>query len=255
MAYNVKVINFTTMGINGNGNVQAIVLNNEVTAGVSCTLGIDVGNNSVAWGNFVHDNQCSGISSQAVADIKFNLITNNTGSTTDGIQVFGTFRIDLSNNTIFGNERHGINYGQPYLASGVIARNNLIVGNGGYGFVGGDAAGSAAFPQFDGNTYFSNTLGDRRFMDDTGVVNPIDGAAPYTNVLDVFLSSTPFTNAAGGDFTLNNVAGGGAAARASGNPGTLPGVGGIGYIDMGALQHQDSGGGGGSTPNAGAYVQ
>jgi hypothetical protein len=64
----------------------------------------------------------------------------------------------------------------------------------------------------------------------------------------VTLTADPFTNAAGGDFSLNTTAGGGALVRAAGFPGVYPGGTTTGYKDGGAAQHQDSGGGGGSPP-------
>ena len=117
-----------------------------------------------------------------------------------------------------------------------IVRNNLLVSNAGYGFVGATGAGSAATPDYDGNCYYNNTSGTRNNMDDL-TTNLVDSVVPYTNVLDVVLSGDPFTNAAGGDFTLNNTAG--AAARGAGTPGALPGVSQAGYPDMGVFQHQD----------------
>jgi len=61
---------------------------------------------------------------------------------------------------------------------------------------------------------------------------------------DVTLSGDPFTSKSTGDFSLNNTAGAGAACRAAGFPGAFPGGTTTGYLDIGAAQHQDSGGGG-----------
>lgn len=61
------------------------------------------------------------------------------------------------------------------------------------------------------------------------------GVPSYMVRGSVTLTGSPFTNAAGGDFTLNNTAGAGAACRAAG---LIP------YGDIGARQHQDTGGGG-----------
>lgn len=63
----------------------------------------------------------------------------------------------------------------------------------------------------------------------------------------VSLSGNPFTNAGSGDFSLNNTSGAGAACRAAGVPGAFQGGTTTGYLDIGAVQHQD--GGGGSTLN------
>lgn len=63
---------------------------------------------------------------------------------------------------------------------------------------------------------------------------------------DFVLTADPFTNRSTPDYSLNNTAGGGALIRAANYPGVLN-IGGTGYSDVGALQHQDTGGGGSST--------
>lgn len=60
----------------------------------------------------------------------------------------------------------------------------------------------------------------------------------------ITLTVDPFINAAGGNFALNNTTGGGAMLRALGLPGSLPGIATTSFLDVGAAQHQDSGGGG-----------
>jgi hypothetical protein len=72
---------------------------------------------------------------------------------------------------------------------------------------------------------------------------------------DVDLTADPFTNAAGGDFSLNNTAGGGALLRATGYPGVFPGGTTTGYLDIGAAQHQlGSGSGAASLVNSRGLV-
>ena len=88
-------------------------------------------------------------------------------------------------------------------------------------------------------------------MDDTGTVNPIDAFAPYTNVIDVALTVSPFVNAAGNDFRLNGTAGGGAAATGTGWPGTFLSNAHVGSMSFGALQPLPATA---ATP-ASAYVQ
>lgn len=65
----------------------------------------------------------------------------------------------------------------------------------------------------------------------------------YNNVVNfVALTANPFVSAPT-NFALNNTAGGGAACRAAGYPGTFPGLAStLAYGDIGAAQHQDSGG-------------
>lgn len=61
----------------------------------------------------------------------------------------------------------------------------------------------------------------------------------------ILLTGSPFTNAAGNDFTPNNTAGAGAAIRALAYPQTVwPGSSTNNYLDVGGVQHLDSGGGG-----------
>lgn len=57
------------------------------------------------------------------------------------------------------------------------------------------------------------------------------------------LTANPFNNSSIGDFSPNNTAGGGALLRAKGIPGTFPGGLTTSFIDIGAVQHADSGGG------------
>jgi hypothetical protein len=55
----------------------------------------------------------------------------------------------------------------------------------------------------------------------------------------ITLTASPFTNAAGNDFSLNTTAGGGALLRAAGYPATLPGLSTASALDVGAAQHAD----------------
>jgi hypothetical protein len=239
---NCKILNSRTYGINASATYQTIS-DNEVTA-CAATAAI----NSAAarvYRNHVHDNTCTGINTGSTTYVFWNLVVNNTGSSSDGIvsgQLFGGV---ILHNTVSGNGRHGIVTTTSYLM-GVQVRDNVIANHtaaGAAGFQGAAAAGWAADPSFDGNAYYNNTS-HRSNADDTGSVNPINGVAPYTNTLDVICTADPFTNAAGGDFSLNNTAGGGAAIRAHGVPGIIPGSTPTGSLDMGVFQHADPAGGG-----------
>lgn len=87
---------------------------------------------------------------------------------------------------------------------------------------------------------FSNAVADFSLGTDIFVNN-------YNSIIG---SGSFFTNAASGDFSLNNTAGAGAAVRAVGRPGIFPGGLTTSYLDIGAAQHQDTGGGGGSTEHS-----
>lgn len=72
--------------------------------------------------------------------------------------------------------------------------------------------------------------------------------AATTGISPVTLTADPFTaRGVNGDYSLNTTAGGGAACRAAGWPGALGSMATLGYADVGALQHQDAGTGGGAT--------
>lgn len=75
----------------------------------------------------------------------------------------------------------------------------------------------------------------------------LNGFGNLEEISSISLTGDPWTDAANGDFTLNNTAGAGAACRTVGFPTDIDHDGSTdNYADIGALQHQDSGGGGGT---------
>lgn len=239
------VKNFTGAGIKVAGG-RAAASECEVTLGTAAaTAGIQVTGaqgNSVQRCN-VHDNSCPGISTLDSALVAFNLVTNNSGAASDGIQV--QFATTVLNNTVHGNGRDGI---RDLLSNNISRywRNNLLTSNGGFGATGSSGTATPAGPDYDGNAYWNNTSGTRSLMDSTA---GIFGVSPYINTHDVILTGSPYvgpTTGSTANFALNNTPGAGAACRWSGSPGTWPGnTGTTGFIDMGAVQHQDPGGRGG----------
>jgi hypothetical protein len=246
---NSKFLNFTSYGTYASGTNQTIY-NCEATGGTSAAVaGFGAANTGqVVFQCNVHDNACPGIifsTATATGLAAFNLITNNTGASSDGITC--TSRTTILNNTIYGSGRHGMN--NTATATGINCwwKNNILAKNGasgtGYGAVGSGVASGPADEQWDGNAYWNNATGTRHFMDDIGGTNAINGIYPYTNVLDVVISGTgttndPFTADATGDFTLNNTAGAGALLRGTATPGGLPVISQVGYMDFGVLQTQ-----------------
>jgi len=149
--------------------------------------------------------------------------------------------------------------------------HNCIVASSGSAATGGDFAGftectncisynhtRTSVPAFAGaaGTRFVNCIihsatgtGAIGISPSTDVRSAIINCAFYNNTTDVgtlghgsnvgkiSLTADPFTNAAGGDFSLNNTAGGGAALRAAGWPSSLPGISTSNYLDVGAVQH------------------
>ena len=78
----------------------------------------------------------------------------------------------------------------------------------------------------------SNALGS--------IATPRTGVGNSAHINEITLTADPFTDASSYNFTLNDTAGGGALCRAAGSRA---------FRDIGALQHEDAGGGG-SLPRA-----
>jgi hypothetical protein len=119
--------------------------------------------------------------------------------------------------------------------SRVTVRNSLFVSNGGYGIAASSTAnGHGVVVQ--NCAFYNNTSGQTNNVNTSLITGSIT------------LTGDPFTDAANGDFDLNNTAGAGADCRGAGR-GTFTQTaasytGTLGYPDIGAAQHQDSGGGG-----------
>lgn len=108
--------------------------------------------------------------------------------------------------------------------------NCIAYGNGGYGF------------NWGGTTSSCPLINCAQGANTSGGFNPVIGSQlmAYGTVT---LTVDPFIDAPNGNFALNATSGGGAACRAAGFPGTFPSGFTTGYADIGAVQHQDSGGG------------
>jgi hypothetical protein len=150
----------------------------------------------------------------------------NTGATVDGLIVTGTSPPWLRHCVFRGNGRDGVRFNDASGGDTASVRNCISYGNTGSSFK--SAVTTYIEMDFDYNAYVAASL--------SGVP---------AGAHDVVLTGDPFTNAAGGDFSLNNTAGAGAALRALGFPGVFPLGLTTGYPDIGAAQHQDAGGGGG----------
>lgn len=238
---NVKISNCTSQNVLFTSTTQASLIDSEITGcTAACTAAINTSaaNSMVLLRNWIHDNVSTGAILPVRSTAIFNLITNNTGATSDGLR-FSAGGQDIFNNTIYKSGRDGIRDTGNVLPSSVSIRNNLLVSNVGAGITGGAAAGSAAYPQYDGNAYFGNGS-TRANMDDTGAVNAGNAAAPYTNVLDVTLTCSvnpdPFVNSAANNYNLNSEPSCGAGARYSGTPGPFPGNSFSGAIGQGSSQ-------------------
>lgn len=174
-----------------------------------------------AIGCTAHDGTALGFTAVHCFDC---LSYNNAGASTDGF-VASAFGSQYQNCTAYNNGRHGFDLSTT-AGRFTHSYNSLAYGNGGFGFNCGTETILA------NHAAGSNTSGN------------VTGTPIELTTL-VSLSADPFTSVAGADFSLNTTAGGGAACRAAGHPGVFPAGTTTGYVDIGAVQHQDPAGGGG----------
>ncbi len=250
---NLKIQNCAAIGANlANGTAQ--IMDSELTGNTAASTNgvVNSGGNSTVARCYIHDNTGTGLLlSGGGSTALLNVIASNSNvggadGSGNGILVNGAGLNTILNNTIYNNGRDGIQFSSNTLGANGTVRNNLLISNTRYGLNGYlSGAGWGKFPQWDGNAYFGNGTAARNNADDTGSTNPINAANPYSNTLDVTLTGSPFTNAAGHDFTLNSTAGAGASANGAGTPGAIPGLVQTGSVSFGAFQPAVPAGGGG----------
>lgn len=235
------VKNFTTAGITfGGGSTSAwFVEATGGTAAAAAAINMASQNNTLVVGCNVHDNACTGIVTGSTCMIEMNLVTNNSGASSDGISF--TWGCCVLRNTIHNNGRDGIRMQQDIRTPPTIL-NNVLTNNGGFGLNNASGNPLPALQAYDGNAFFNNTSGARASLDS---ITGIYGVAPYTNVHDVTLTGSPYigpTTGTSANFGLNNTVGAGAACRTSGTPGTWMGNSGTTtFLDVGAVQHVSTG--------------
>lgn len=233
--YNVSVQDYDNVGITLAGSGFCYYC--EATGGTSnATFGISAVNSAIVFGSYIHDGAGVGIKGTSITTMENNIVANQSGATSDCYQMTAPVNNPpyIRNNTGYNCGRHGI--GILGVSTPSILINNILVNNAGYGI--SLSSTSVTVPYQDGNAFYNNTSGNKQNVTiraSQGSANP-----PYLPVNDVTLTGDPFTNAAGGDFSLNNTAGAGASLRNSGLPrkwGTTT----TGYPDFGAVQHNDPG--------------
>lgn len=241
--------NLTVVDASGN---QAIRLQQASTQAIRCKA-----QSTGGIGFYVTGNYCSLLLCEGTGDSPFYLNAvclvfgcYSHGSTGDGFFVTGANFVSLSRCIAQGATDSGFNSGaglqvayehctaydngdDGFLlsssggAAGIHAVNCLSVGNGGWGF---NSAAASGFVTLLNCAHRDNTSGGIHAN-----LTRTEGT--------IALSGDPFT-AAGTDFGLNATAGAGADLRGEGVPGAFPGLAStVGYPDVGAVQHQDAGGG------------
>lgn len=149
-----------------------------------------------------------------------------------GIQVSTSGNVTLLNCTLANHSNSAVFAGAGFTGS-FRMQSCIVYGNGNTGLRTNSASQKyAVFVAH--NAWGSNTSGNYS----TGIPA---GAG------DVTLTADPFTNSGSRDYSLNSTAGGGAACKGTGFPGAFPGGTTTGYLDIGAVQSNASGGG--STPS------
>lgn len=220
IAYKCTAQNCTNAGFSFGANCIGILC---YATGCSTTAAYNTGTfyGCVAVANTITGFVLSNTTTGCVDCISYN----NTGASTDGFNLqIGGYALNCVS---YNNGRHG--FFTTATTVGQFINNSLAAGNAGYGFS-ASAATQSVFLQ--NCAAYNNTSGTFNSAVVTGFVRGF-----------VTLSSDPFVNAVSGNFALNNTAGAGAACRAAGIPGVYPGGLTTGYLDIGAVQHADAGGG------------
>jgi len=237
---NVKIRNGCGGGINSTSAGTVSISSTEVTGVIgNAAITASAGTLTEYFNNWIHDNTATGINQTSPMVALWNVISNNTGATSDGLRV-GSITSIIAMNTIHGSGRDNIrSSGASFPNNPVsIIKNNLLTSPGEYNFVGGNlTAGTGAAWRFDGNAYNLGPGVTNRFdLDDTGTGNKSNAIGTYTNNEDVIMSTDPYVNVAGNDFRLNSLATSGAMAKYSGFPPSVVGLSQSGYPDFGAYQ-------------------
>ena len=191
----------------------------------NCSIGLRMGTcNYIEVDNcYVHGNAIgfemnpNGSSSGMNAFFNRTVIYNNT---TYGVITHSSSQGDggagglLSfwNSAVVSNGSDGVNnVGNASAGQRLFLFNTIVISNGGYGVncsTAGDNSGAGPMQYGSTNAYYGNTSGARNNFPS------LPG--------DITLTGSPFTNPSGGDFTLNNTAGAGAACKGAGFPSSLP---------------------------------
>lgn len=237
------VVNIEFDGNSGASN-KGVVVNAQYTANIhSCiarncpgdgftgtspiviynSAAINCGN---GFNTFFNATNCvaQGCSSKGFVSVPSVIYCRASGNTGIGFDFGGALGFSAINCTSHANGSHG--YYSMYDIGAIV--NCIATNNGGWGLSHSAANNGLTLVNFATR---SNTSGAIQ----NAVTNPINSIA---------LSADPYTNAAGGNFSLNNTAGGGALLR--GLQRTTPSDPASTFLDIGMYQHQDSGGSGGA---------
>lgn len=227
----IKVINCGAVGINiASSGPTVYVLDTEVTS-CSGSAAITTATTTVLDGCYIHDNTIDGLSASIRAIIMNSIFANNKlGSAKSGIVGNGSVPISVINSVIYGSGSHGIDMQDSSQGTRLVVINSLFEGNGGFG-INAAHISNQQISRLMNNGFYNNTSG-----------NYNTALFPYRLVDGSFNGvGSFFTNAAGGDFSLNSLVNRGQLAVAKGFPLSIVGSNTLIYDDVGVAQHPTRG--------------
>ena len=223
---------------------SAVMVSSDEITGVIGSAGVqsNASGVTVVSNSWIHDNTCDGIILTGPGTIMSNVISNNTGASSDGVSV-SNGNTQIIFNTVYNSGRDNIHSAAAAFPNSPMAfiKGNLLESPGRYNNVGGNTtAGTSASWRYDGNAYYLGSGTANRFdLDDTGTSCKICAIGTYTNTKDVIMTQSALNNPGANDFTINTSTGGGLQVRGNGWPQTISGITVHGNPDFGPFQHPD----------------
>lgn len=215
------------------GATSCRIIGNEFSGtNTASAHGISASDNTVVIAyNYIHDlagTTCDGINLNSSSSLQFifgNIIDTCTGR---GILKASTSThiLALLQNIIYGCGNSGFENANHTLA---VLFNNIFMNN-------GDAAGE--YNLEGGSMFAALSLGNYNCFYDGGAG---DNLLNYTAGANDITTDPDFAGASSGNFALNS----GSPCKATGFPGAFIGGLSTGYMDMGPIQRQEAGAGGG----------
>lgn len=226
----VKVINCSAVGINIAGGLNTII-DTEV-ANCSGSVAITIVGQTFLDGCYVHDNAIDGLTTSTRATIVNSIFANNkSAATKSAIICTGVGgSIVLLNSVVYGSGSHGVDMQLATQVGRITSINSIFENNGGYG-INVVWATNQQMINLMNNGFFNNTSGNYDMSH-----TPNRYVIGNFNALGSF-----FTNAAGGDFSLNTLVNRGQLGIARGFPANIVGTNTLIYDDVGVAQHPTRG--------------
>jgi hypothetical protein len=235
-----KIDGFQNVGVTfSTGNGNAIVTECEILNCSGATAAVNMGSGYVE-NCYIHDCSTTGVLINTNTGIVRNtLVVNTSGS---GVSAFSITASTGWHGTLENCVVYTVSNGNGFHAPVNAIQNSGVCTN----CVCVGAAGASGGTGFDGTWTLNNCAGFNNTLNYSLTNGPVAVFSFQT------LTGDPFTNAAGGDYSLNNTTGAGALLRAAGFPSTFPGLSTNNFPDIGAAQGTDTttAGGGGNILNS-----